>query len=88
MPLIPTDLFPRELSQIASLPYSKVKIPFDVICLIITVVLTLGFTGRIQGLGVGTVVAALTTGWAVERVGAWMDSRWVFVSVFSPRRAA
>lgn len=88
MPLIPTDLFPRELSVITSLPYSKVKIPFDVICLVVTVVLTLAFTGRIQGLGVGTVLAALTTGWAVDRAGSWMDRHWTFVSVLSEKSLA
>ncbi len=88
MPLIPTDLFPRELSSITSLPYSRVKISFDVTCLVVTIVLTLSFTGRVQGLGVGTVLAALTTGWAVDRVGAWMDRHWTFVSVFSRKELA
>ena len=40
MPIIPTDLFPRELADITGLPYSKIKIPFDVICLVVTAVLT------------------------------------------------
>lgn len=34
MPIVPTDLFPRELSQITSVAYPKIKISFDVICLI------------------------------------------------------
>lgn len=88
MPLIPTDLFPRELSSITSLPYARVKISFDVTCLVVTIVLTLSFTGRVQGLGVGTVLAALTTGWAVDRVGAWMVRHWTFVSVFSKKELA
>ena len=86
--MIPTDLFPRELSEITGLPYSKVKIPFDVLCLAITVTLTLCFTGKVQGLGIGTVIAALTTGWAVEKAGIWMDRHWAFVSIFSRKKAA
>lgn len=88
MPLIPTDLFPRELSQITSVSYAKVKISFDVVCLAVTIVLTLGFTGRVQGLGVGTVAAALTTGWAVDRIGSWMDRHWTFVSIFNRKELA
>ena len=33
LPIVPTDLFPRELSQITGIPYPKIKISFDVICL-------------------------------------------------------
>lgn len=83
MPLIPTDLFPREMADILKMPYSRVKVSFDVLCLFITVLLTLVFTGRIQGLGAGTVIAAFTTGFAVDRTGKWIDKRWRFVSVFS-----
>ena len=40
MPIVPTDLFPRELSQITSITYPKIKISFDVICLAVTALLT------------------------------------------------
>ena len=83
MPLIPTDLFPREAAVITHSEYSKVKILFDVICLLITSILTLSFTGRIQGLGIGTVIAALTTGYAVDIVGKRIDRHYAFTSVFS-----
>lgn len=33
LPIIPTDLFPRELSQITAVGYPKIKIGFDVTCL-------------------------------------------------------
>ena len=35
LPVIPTDLFPRDLSEIIKKPYSKVKITFDVTCLLL-----------------------------------------------------
>lgn len=57
MPIVPTDLFPRELSQITSVAYPKIKISFDVICLIVTAALTGFGLGHIKGLGIGTVVA-------------------------------
>lgn len=31
MPIVPTDLFPRELADITKIPYSRIKITFDVI---------------------------------------------------------
>ena len=36
LPIIPTDLFRRELSEIINVSYSKVKIIFDVTCLAVT----------------------------------------------------
>lgn len=83
MPLIPTDLFPREAAVITHSEYSKVKIMFDVICLMITAILTLSFTGRIQGLGIGTVIAACTTGYAVDLAGKRIDKHYTFTSIFS-----
>ena len=62
MPIIPTDLFPRELADILKREYSKIKVPFDVICLFITGFMTFLCLGRIMGLGVGTVLAAFTMG--------------------------
>ena len=40
LPIIPTDLFPRELSEIIKGKYSKIKVSFDVICLTITACMT------------------------------------------------
>ena len=40
LPIIPTDLFPRELSEIIKVKYSKIKVSFDVICLMITACMT------------------------------------------------
>lgn len=73
LPIIPTDLFPRELSKILSVEYSKVKIIFDVTCLIITGVLTFVFLGHIDGLGIGTILAAFTMGKGVAIVGKQLD---------------
>ena len=83
LPIIPTDLFPRELETITKVPYSKVKISFDLICLAITALLTYVFTGRIMGLGIGTVVAAFTMGKAISLIGKQIDKKFKFVSFLS-----
>ncbi len=81
LPIIPTDLFPRDLSEIIGKPYSKVKITFDVTCLIVTACLTYFALGKILGLGIGTVVAAFTMGKGVSIVGNLIDKKVAFVSV-------
>lgn len=55
--IIPTDLFPRELASITGWPYARIKVSFDLICLGTTAVMTLVFLGRLDGLGIGTVLA-------------------------------
>ena len=62
-------------------PYSKVKITFDVTCLLVTACLTYFALGKILGLGIGTVVAAFTMGKGVSIAGSLIDKKMVFVSV-------
>lgn len=81
LPIIPTDLFPRDLSEIINKPYSRVKITFDVTCLFVTACLTYFALGKILGLGIGTVVAAFTMGKGVAIAGSFIDNKMTFVSV-------
>lgn len=81
LPIIPTDLFPRDLSEIIKKPYSRVKITFDVTCLLITACLTFFALGKISGLGIGTVAAAFTMGNGVAIAGKLIDKKMTFVSV-------
>lgn len=90
LPIIPTDLFPRELSAITGLRYARIKIGFDVLCLAATGVLTVAFLGHLDGLGIGTILAAFTMGRAVSAVGDWLDKHVVIAPMFhrvSPRHA-
>ena len=80
MPIVPTDLFPRELSAIKHLKYSKVKISFDVICLVTTALITGIGLGHIKGLGVGTVLAAFTMGKVIGLIGEKLDKHFRFVT--------
>lgn len=80
LPIIPTDLFPRELSNLKNFKYSKVKISFDVICLFTTAVVTFIGIGRIKGLGIGTVLAAFTMGKGISFAGEILDKHFYFVN--------
>ena len=78
LPIVPTDLFPRELAQITGLPYPRIKISFDAICLTVTAGMTFLFLGHLKGIGIGTVLAALTMGKVIGIMGAWLDRHFVF----------
>ena len=80
MPIVPTDLFPRELAAITGWPYSRIKVTFDVLCLATTALMTVVFLGRLDGLGVGTVLAALTLGKAIGKAGEVLDRHMTVVS--------
>lgn len=53
--------------------------------LAVTAGMTLCFLGYLDGLGVGTVLAAFTMGKAVGMLGTWLDRHFIFVSVLSQR---
>lgn len=85
LPIIPTDLFPRELSEITSIKYSRIKVSFDVICLTVTALMTGLILGQLDGLGIGTILAAFTMGKVIGWIGEWMDQYVRFVSFLSNR---
>ena len=85
LPIIPTDLFPREMADILKVPYSRVKITFDVTCLAVTAGLTFCFLGHIKGLGIGTILAAFTMGKVLGMIGNILDRHFRFVSFLTER---
>lgn len=88
LPIVPTDLFPRELSDITKVVYPKIKIIFDVSCLVVTAALTFFGLGHIEGLGIGTVLAAFTMGKAVGLCGDFLDRHFRFESFMTRRKSA
>lgn len=80
MPIIPTDLFPKELSDITGAAFSRIKMSFDLICVVTTAVLTFVCLGGISGLGIGTLLSALTMGKVIGSIDDWMDQHVEFVT--------
>ena len=68
LPIIPTDTFPRDLSEILNKKYKLIKTSFDLTCLTTTVVLSLTILHRLYGIGFGTVFCAFVTGKGVSLV--------------------
>ena len=87
LPIVPTDLFPRELADITGVAYSRIKVAFDVICLAITALLTGLMLGHIKGLGIGTVIAAFTMGRFIGLIGKWMDKHFCFETAYGRRHS-
>ena len=87
LPIVPTDLFPRELADITKIKYSRIKIGFDVTCLAITALMTCIILGHLDGLGIGTILAAFTMGKVIGMIGDQMDRHVRFES-FMTKRAA
>src|SRR5699024_245841 len=85
LPIIPTDLFARDLAQILSKPYPRVKMTFDLTAVALSVLLTAGVLGQLQGIGAGTVIGALTYGPLAGVWGKFLDKRFTFVSVLAPQ---
>lgn len=87
LPIVPTDLFPRELSDITKVGYPKIKIGFDISCLAVTAALTFFGLGHIKGLGIGTIAAAFTMGKAVGICGNFIDKHFRFESFMTRKKA-
>ena len=87
LPIIPTDLFPRELADITKIIYSRIKIGFDVTCLAITALMTCIILGHLDGLGIGTILAAFTMGKVIGMIGDQMDRHVRFESFMTKRSA-
>ncbi len=66
LPIIPTDIFPRDLSEILKKHYKVIKTTFDLTCLTTTVLLSLGILHGFYGIGTGTVFCAFLTGKTVS----------------------
>ena len=79
LPIVTTDLFPRELADIAKIAYPKIKIGFDVTCLAVTAGLTFFCLGRIDGLGIGTILGI---------AGDIIDKQFYFKSFMSKKQQA
>lgn len=63
--------------------YSKIKIGFDVTCLLTTAFMTGYFLRHIDGLGIGTIVAAFTMGKGISIAGNIIDRHMTFKSFMS-----
>ena len=75
------------LAGITKVKYSRIKIGYDVTCLTITALMTLIILGHLDGLGIGTILAAFTMGKVIGMIGDKMDQHVRFVSFMTKKTA-
>lgn len=68
MPIVPTDIFPRDLSELLHKKYHRIKTTFDLTCLTTTVLLSLLILHHLYGIGIGTFFCAFMLGRTVALV--------------------
>jgi uncharacterized membrane protein YczE len=74
------ELFVKEIAAKSGAPISRVKTVYDCISCGVGVALSFAFFGFGVFVGVkwGTVVCALSNGWMIGRIAAWMEKRFDF----------
>ena len=75
LPIPPFDLFLREVSRHKNISIQVVKLRLDIIVLILSFTLSLVMYGGLEGIGIGTFIAAITNGPTIQ----WTRKRWVRV---------
>ena len=73
LPIVPTDIFPRDLSELLHKKYHRIKTTFDLTCLITTVLLSLLILHHLYGIGIGTFFCAFMTGRTVALVQKFVE---------------
>ena len=68
LPIVPTDIFPRDLSELLHKKYNRIKTTFDLTCLTTTALLSLLILHQLYGIGIGTFFCAFMTGRTVALV--------------------
>lgn len=88
LPIIPTDIFPRDLSEIVKKNYKIIKTTFDLCCLTTTVVLSLAILHGFYGIGIGTVFCAFLTGKTVSVIQKFIGSHVEFYRATGKKKIA
>ena len=76
------DLIPQKLAEHFRIGIAKFKTGYDIGFLILSILLSLIFFGKIRGLGIGTVVAALFNGTLIGVFGKFLDRHCEFRPLF------
>lgn len=71
LPIMPQDLFTRDLSTFKDIPYKRFKTAFDLSCVIVSLSISLLLTGHIYGIGICTLLSACINGYGIS----WFQQR-------------
>lgn len=74
------ELFVKEIADKTGKEISRVKTVYDIASLLVSVLLSFLFFGlwHFEGVKIGTLITALTNGFLIGKVGAWLDRTFEF----------
>lgn len=84
-PLMPYDIFIREVSKYKKINLTKFKWGFDISCIIIAIILSLTLTGKFIGIGIGTVIFALFVSPCMTFIMKFLNKFLEFKSIFQEK---
>lgn len=78
LPITPFDLFVRDLSSYSGKNIKFVKTIYDLICVTITLTLSIAFLYKIVGIGLGTILGVIFTGQLTQFFVRKLDANYYF----------
>ena len=82
LPVLAADTLLRDYVEKYGTPFKKVKTVFDIICISTALLICALFLGELNGIGIGTIISALTTGYITSFVLRFYDDRFDFQPTF------
>lgn len=82
LPIIPFDIFVRDISKAKHIKVGYVKIVYDIICVLISVILSLIFLNKINGVGIGTIISMFLMGYVIQVFTKKITNRYEFKPYF------
>lgn len=79
------EMFVKEVADKWKLPLSVLKTVYDCSSLALAVVMSLLFFGRLDGIGIGTVICAFVNGTLIRMFGAFFEKIFLFRDRFALR---
>jgi uncharacterized membrane protein YczE len=80
------ELFVKEVAARFRLPVARVKTAYDIVSCLVAVGLSFLLFGRLEGIGIGSVVCALCYGTLIRLHTKILERVWVFRDRFALRR--
>lgn len=79
------EMFVKEVANKGHFKISTIKTFYDCASLLLAVVMSLSLLGKIEGVGIATVICAFVNGFLIGKSGALLDGFWEFRDIFPVR---
>lgn len=79
------EMFIKEITHLGAFQIRTVKTLYDCASLLLALILSLALLGKIEGIGIATLICALFNGIIIDRIGILLDKLWDFRDIFPLR---